>query len=330
MKQLGIKAIRPGPNPSNAGTFDESLSNPFKGTMPDVLRMNDGTPVTSMREWPKRRRELTEQFEREVYGQVPKNAPRVRWETTGFTPGISGGIPTLTKTLIGHVDNRLDPQIQVDIQASYTVPAHASVAVPIIIEFGFGGAFAGIRPRPNATPWTQQAIEHGWGYGTIVPTSIQPDNNHLERGIIGLCDQGRPRKPEDWGALRAWAWGLSRLIDHFAATPDSHVDARKVGIEGVSRYGKAALVAEAFDPRVAVGFIGSSGEGGAKLHRHGLRRSRGEPCGRRILLDGGQLHQVRRFRPIENRRRFAGRLARADRSVCPTTVLHQLRYHHRR
>src|SRR4029078_7927434 len=73
---------------------------------------------------------------------------------------------------------------------------------------------------------------------------------------------------DDWGALRAWAWGVSRMIDYFEQHPDAKVDATKVGIEGVSRYGKAALVAEAFDERIAVGFIGSSGQGGAKLHRH--------------------------------------------------------------
>jgi lysophospholipase L1-like esterase len=266
MKQLGLRSIRPGPNPNNPGTFDEATSNPYKDSMPDVLKFDNGTKVANAREWPKRRRELIELFEREIYGRVPKNAPKVRWEVTGITPAMAGGIPTVTKTLIGHVDNRAYPKVQVDIRASYTVPAHATEAVPIIVEYGFG--FGGPGPGAAAKPWTQQAIEHGWGYGTIMPNSIQPDNNHLEMGVIGLCNKGQPRKPDDWGALRAWGWGLSRLIDYFAATPDSHVDARKVGIEGVSRYGKAALVAEAFDPRVAVGFIGSSGEGGAKLHRH--------------------------------------------------------------
>jgi lysophospholipase L1-like esterase len=88
----------------------------------------------------------------------------------------------------------------------------------------------------------------------------------LTSGIIGLTNQGQPRKPEDWGALRAWQWGVSRLLDYFET--DKAVDARHVGIEGLSRYGKAALVTEAFEPRIAIGFIGSSGEGGAKLHRH--------------------------------------------------------------
>ena len=266
MKQLGLKSIRPGPNPNNQATFDEAIANPYAASMPDVLTMNNGTKVTQPGQWPSRRKEITEIFEREVYGRVPKNAPKVTWEVTGITPGLSGAIPTVTKTLNGHVDNRAYPKVLVDIQASYTVPAHTTGKVPIMMEFSFGfGAFG---PRGNAKPWSQQAIEHGWGYGEIVPTSIQPDNDHLEMGVIGLCNHGQPRKQEDWGALRAWSWGLSRLIDYFGFTRDSHVDATKVGIEGVSRYGKAALVAEAFDPRIAVGFIGSSGEGGAKLHRH--------------------------------------------------------------
>jgi hypothetical protein len=127
------------------------------------------------------------------------------------------------------------------------------------------GTFGGFGGEPA---WHALALANGWGYGQIVPSSIQADNNHLTSGIIGLVNRGRPRKPDDWGALRAWQWGVSRLIDYFAANPDSQVDATKVGIEGLSRYGKAAIVTEAFEPRIAVGLIGSSGEGGVKLHRH--------------------------------------------------------------
>ena len=107
-------------------------------------------------------------------------------------------------------------------------------------------------PGGGGTPWTQQAISHGWGYGYLSPASIQADGggNALRQGIIGLTNKGEPRKPEQWGALRAWGWGLSRLIDYFAANPDSKVDAKKVGIEGVSRYGKAALVAAAFSSAI--------------------------------------------------------------------------------
>lgn len=267
MDQLGVKAIRRGPNPNDQSTFDEAKANPYKDTMPDVLRMRDGTKVTRRSQWPKRRAEIAEDFEREVYGRIPPNVPKVTWEVTATTKGDAGSIPTVTRTLVGHVDNSAYPQLTVNIQASYTVPAEAKRPVPIMIEFGFGGP--GFRPRRGpAPPWTEQAIAHGWGYGTIVPNSIQPDNNRLTTGIIGLTNRGEPRKPDQWGALRAWQWGVSRLIDYFEQNRDSMVDPKKVGIEGLSRYGKAAIVTEAFEPRIAVGLIGSSGEGGVKLHRH--------------------------------------------------------------
>jgi hypothetical protein len=135
-----------------------------------------------------------------------------------------------------------------------------------------GGARAGgpAGPPPGAAPAdppaTQQLIAAGWGYAQINPTSVQADNGAgLTRGIIGLVNKGQPRTPEDWGSLRAWAWGASRGLDYLET--DKTVDAKKVGIEGVSRYGKAALVTMAFDQRFAVVLIGSSGEGGAKLHR---------------------------------------------------------------
>jgi hypothetical protein len=263
MEQLGIKAIRQGPDPNDQSTFDEAKANPYKDSLPDVLRRKDGTKVTRARQWPKRRAEILEDFEREVYGRIPKNVPKVTWEVTATTPGEASGIPTLTKTLAGHVDNSAYPQVSVNIQASYTVPANANKPVPIMIEFSFGFS------RPGFVPaWKALAISKGWGYGQITPTSIQPDNNQLRIGIIGLTNKGQPRKPDHWGALRAWQWGVSRLIDYFEQNSDSMVDARKVGIEGLSRYGKAALVTEAFDPRVVVGLIGSSGEGGVKLHRH--------------------------------------------------------------
>lgn len=283
MDQLRIKALRPGANPNDQSTFDEAKANRYADSMPDVLKMTDGTRVTRADQWPKRRDEIVEDFEREVYGRIPDNVPKVMWEATATTKGESGGIATVTKTLVGHVDNAAYSQLTVNIEASFTVPAQARAPVPIMLEFsGFGAGSRGPAtrrgPASNRAPaatrrfngprWTDQAIAKGWGYGTINPWSIQPDNNQLTRGIIGLTNKGQSRKPDQWGALRAWQWGVSRLIDYFEANPDSMVDAKKVGIEGLSRYGKAALVTEAFDPRVAVALVGSSGEGGAKLHRH--------------------------------------------------------------
>jgi cephalosporin-C deacetylase-like acetyl esterase/lysophospholipase L1-like esterase len=273
MDQLGVRAIRLGPDPHNPDNFDEATANRYKDSMPDAPKLKDGTEVTSADQWPKRRAEILEDFEREIYGRIPANVPSVKWEVTSTTPSESGGIPTVTKTLVGHVDNSAYPKLSVNIEASFTVPANASAKVPIIFTFsGFGPPRPGRRPfhfpTPPGIPWTQQAIEHGWGYGTINPWSIQPDNDQLTTGIIGLTNHGNPRKPDQWGALRAWQWGASRLIDYFQNNPDAMVDATKVGIEGVSRYGKAAIVTEAFEPRIAVALVASSGEGGVKLHRH--------------------------------------------------------------
>jgi hypothetical protein len=310
MDQLGIKALRPGKNgqKQDGPGFDEATANPYASTMPEVLTMKDGTKVTRPEQWPARRAEIQEDFEREIYGRIPANVPKVTWEVTNTVYGTNGGIRTVTRNLLGHVDNSADPDITVNIQANFTVAANVTQPVPIMIEFGFGGfGFGGRRPGTNGPGtnalargpggtngsgsnavarggfggrgfggepgWHLQALTNGWAYGTIVPTSIQGDNNQLRAGIIGLVNKGQPRKPEDWGALRAWQWGVSRMIDYFEAHPEYKVDAKKVGIEGLSRYGKAALVTEAFDTRIAVGLIGSSGEGGAKLHRHDFGES---------------------------------------------------------
>ena len=119
---------------------------------------------------------------------------------------------------------------------------------------------------PREPGWQQQLLSKGWGWAAINPGSIQADNGAgLRQGIIGLTNKGEPRKPDQWGSLRAWAWGAARVLEYFAT--DKAVDAKHVGIDGVSRYGKAALVTMAYDQRFASVLIGSSGEGGAKLHR---------------------------------------------------------------
>jgi hypothetical protein len=129
----------------------------------------------------------------------------------------------------------------------------------------FGGRGA-VPPPAGDPPSTQQLLADGWGYALINPASIQADNGAgITRGIIGLVNKGQPRKPDDWGALRAWAWGAARGLDYLETDPA--VDAKHVGIEGVSRYGKAALVTLAFEQRFAMALVGSSGEGGAKLNR---------------------------------------------------------------
>jgi len=312
MKQLGITALRPGPSGNekapNHANYDEALANPFPN-LPDALTLKNGGKVTTRAAWWNQRRpEIVEDFEREVVGRIPADVPHVKWEVMKTVEASVGGRPVIGKQIIGHVDHSSYPDINVDIQMTVVVPAGAKKPVPLMIMFGgrtipeiafSGPAFPGrtAAAAPNADPpATEQLIADGWGFASLNPVSIQADNGAgLTKGIIGLANKGQPRKPDDWGALRAWGWGASRALDYLEA--DKAVNAKQVGIEGVSRYGKAALVTMAFDTRFAVVLIGSSGEGGAKLHR----RNWGEAVEEsdrfwRIPLDGRQFPEIRSVR----------------------------------
>jgi hypothetical protein len=225
--------------------------------------------------WKLRRPQIVEYFDEDIYGRVPQNVPKVTWEVTSITRTNNGAIPVITKKLVGHVDNSSYPLITVNIPLTLTTPANATGPVPVMMEFGidwerffarFGtNGFKGF-PGMNGPNWEQLVLPNGWGYAIIIPTDYQEDNGAgLTRGIIGLCNKGQPRKPDEWGALRAWAWGASRALDYLQTDPA--VNGKEVGIEGLSRYGKATLVTMAYDQRFAIALVGSSGKGGAALFR---------------------------------------------------------------
>jgi hypothetical protein len=316
--QLGIKSLRPGPSGNesapNHANYDVSIANPCP-KLTDVLTLKNGKKISTPDEWwNKKRPELVEDFEREVYGRVPNNVPKVTWSVKVSEREVVNRIPVQVKHVIGHVDNSAYPLINVDINMMVVIPTNVKGPVPVLMMFGRPTFPAPAQPNPaqmeklnevfkdmmikhsaeakaifdqypaytpvtrlpppafNApaingeSPSTEQLLAAGWGYATIDPSSIQADNGAgLTRGVIGLTNHGQPRKPDDWGSLRAWAWGAARGLDYLETEP--LVDAKKVGIEGVSRYGKGALVTLAFEPRFALGLIGSSGKGGTTLHR---------------------------------------------------------------
>jgi hypothetical protein len=286
IKELGISELRPGPsgNPEvpNAANADEAKVQPY--FLPNPLTFNDGTKVVTPEHWEKRRLEIIELFEREMYGRIPEHVPAVSWQLISEKDTMDGDFPVKIKELKGVVDNSAYPEIKVEINLTVGTPANESNPVPLIMEFGFNwsGRF-GRRQNSDELTWKQQLLQKGWGYAVIVPMSIQADwGAGLRQGIIGLVNKGEPRKPDDWGALRAWAWGASRAIDYFET--DDDIDEKRTGIEGLSRYGKAAIVAMAFEPRIAIGFIGSSGAGGTKL----LHRVFGEQV--ENLVSSGEYH----------------------------------------
>ena len=199
--------------------------------------------------------------------------PKVTWEVKSTSDSKAGVFPVVEKKLVGHADNSAYPSLSVDIEMTLVTPRNAKGPVPVMIMFSSAAFRQIMASHPefmkmwgSDPPATEQLIADGWGYALLDTGSVQADNGAgLTKGIIGLTNKGQPRSPEDWGALRAWAWGASRGLDYLET--DKSVDAKHVGIEGVSRYGKAALVTMAFDPRFAVVLVGSSGEGGTKPHR---------------------------------------------------------------
>ena len=96
--------------------------------------------------WNQRRAEIVEDFDREIYGRVPRKTPTVNWELIATTRELKDNIPVITKQLVGHVDNSSYPLVTVNIQLTLTTPAGATGPVPVIMEFGFGG------PRPGGAP----------------------------------------------------------------------------------------------------------------------------------------------------------------------------------
>jgi hypothetical protein len=291
MDSLHITSLRRGadgdPKSPNAANYDEEKAKPDP-KLPDPLTLNNGKKVaTAKLWWDARRPEIVEEFDRDVYGRAPNVTPKVTWEVTSTLREMNGDVPVVTKKLVGHVDNSAYPAITVDIQLTLTTPANALGPLPVMMELSFSPEFmAAIAKRfPEMTAaankgptWQQQVLAKGWGYAVLIPTSVQADKGDgLTEGIIGLVNKGQPRKLDDWGGLRAWAWGASRAMDYFET--DKSVDSRQIGIEGHSRYGKAALVTMAYDPRYEIAYVSSSGAGGAALWRRNFGEQIGNVAG---------------------------------------------------
>jgi len=165
------------------------------------------------------------------------------------------------KTIIGRIDNARYPAATPSIDLMLYTPANARGPVPLIVVVG--GLPAAEAGQPSLL---EQVLSAGWALATTSPTAVQMDSGAgLTTGIIGLVNAGQPRQPADWGTLAAWSWGLSRALDYFATDPA--VDARRVALQGHSRWGKTALLAAALDPRWALAYVSCSGAMGASLEK---------------------------------------------------------------
>ena len=234
----------------------------------DLLRMKSGRAITTSDQWwTLRRPEIMKDLKEQLYGVMPADSvlPSVTFSTVTTTGGVGTSAYT-QKAITGTIDISRYPQVRnrPQITATLRVPTNAVGKVPVIIVFnpGFGGL-----PALLDTYWNY-VRPVGWGICIYSNAALQPDFNggaSLTSYLIGLVNKGNWRKPTDWGSLVAWSWGVSRLIDYFETDPS--VDATKIGLTGHSRYGKATLVAMAFEPRLAIGYPSCAGSLGTKMNR---------------------------------------------------------------
>lgn len=239
--------------------YDEARAG--RTALPDPLTLRNGRPVRDARTWWQQRRpEILADFTRNVYGQIPKNTPKVTFAVTATDPAWLDG-RAVRKTVVGRIDNARYPAATPRIDLTLYTPAGATGKVPVVVIVG------DLPPTPAGLPSVlEQVLATGWALATTSPTAVQQDSGAgLTTGIIGLVNEGKPRQPADWGTLAAWSWGLSRALDYLETDPA--VDARRAALQGHSRWGKTALLAAALDPRWAAAYVSCSGAMGASLEK---------------------------------------------------------------
>src|SRR5262245_13389966 len=276
---------QPAPNPSNLGNdangnplrkalktghisnYDESKVAPY--TLPDPLVMADGQRVKSAADWrTKRRPEILRAYQNEIYGRIPANAPKETWEVTETNPSAKDSTAKM-RGIVERIGTSANSQ---PINMMVYTPAKATRPVPLILIINFGGG-PPVEGRPanntqfNDPPVAADILARGWGYAMVGYQDIQPDRlNTFNQGVIGqTLSTGEQPKPDEWGTISAWSWGLSRIIDYFET--DKLVDAKKIAVQGHSRLGKTVLWASAMDERIAAVYSSCSGEMGAALAR---------------------------------------------------------------
>jgi hypothetical protein len=239
------------------------FSNP-RYTDIELLKMKDGTPVTSPEDWwIKRRPEILKDVQDIFYGHIPDKSlwPTITWSVSAPTTGTQtvGDVSYAfsQKVITGTIDRSSYPAIRNEprIVATCRTPLEkVGTKTPVIVVFGGTNAFQFTAPK-------------GYGVCGFSQAMLQPDSGgaNLSSYIIGLINKGDWRKPDDWGALAAWSWGVSRLIDYFEQDPD--IDETKVGLEGHSRFGKATLVTAAYDDRIVAAYPSCGGAMGTSWAR---------------------------------------------------------------
>lgn len=240
-------------------TYDDDNAGEY--TPIDLLKMNDGTRIQTKTDWwEKRRPEIFQDVQEQLFGFMPDKSqlPSVIWNI--HTSTHEGDVDYIEQTITGNIDISSYPEVRdaPKIVGTLRIPANAESPVPVIIMLGTRGL---------DNIWEMVAPE-GWAVCTFDNNKLQPDNGAgLTSYLIGLVNKGNWRKPDDWGSLVATSWGVGQLIDYFET--NGNIDATKVGLTGHSRWGKATMVAMAYEPRLAISYPSCGGAlGPSMIRRH--------------------------------------------------------------
>ncbi|MBV9679597.1 MAG: acetylxylan esterase [Acidobacteriaceae bacterium] len=271
---------------SPPANYDEAKVGSY--ALPNPLIFNNGKPVRSAKDWKKRRPELLQLFAENVYGHSPQPPEQLHYEVFDTDEHALNGQAIRKQITIYFSEQKDGPKEDMLLY----IPAHSNKPVPVILSLNFYGNQSVLNdPAVKlATIWAgkthqrQQAgedsrgqykgfevekiLSRGYGFATICYQDIEPDfKGGIAYGIRPLffgAGQTEP-KPDEWGAIGAWSYGLSRAMDYLEK--DNSVDAHRVAIMGHSRLGKTILWAGAMDGRFALVLASCSGEGGASLAR---------------------------------------------------------------
>lgn len=284
---MAASAPPPGTN------YDESKVGNY--TLPDPLVCADGTKVADAATWrAKRRPEVLELFRTHVYGHSPARPAAMKFEVTAEDKNALGGKATRREVTIYFLGTKDGPKMELLVY----LPNGAKRPVPAFLGLSFGGNHAvandpGVKlstiwMRPSkekgivnnrateasrgteAGRWqVEMLLARGYALATAYYGDIEPDFAEgwkvSTRAALAKDGANTQFAPDDWGAIGAWAWGLSRALDYLET--DRDVDAKHVAVIGHSRLGKTALWAGAQDERFALVISNNSGEGGAALAR---------------------------------------------------------------
>jgi hypothetical protein len=262
--------------------------------LPDPLISNAGRRIDDPAVWAAvRRREILELFSEHVYGRMPGKPQTMIFDLTSLDNRALGGAAT-RKQIRGRFGSGA-ATAQMDILVY--LPNEAAGPAPLFVGLNFLGnhtihkdpdivlssqwmpdgtemgiiahrateASRGVR----ASRWpVERILEHGYGLATVYYGDLDPDyDDGFQNGVHPLFfsdGQSKP-KPNEWGAIGAWAWGLIRTLDY--AEIDDAIDQSRVIAIGHSRLGKTALWAAAVDERFSAAISNNSGCGGAALSR---------------------------------------------------------------